>query len=208
MKHRKWISKAISLITSVLLIVLGILSLVSQDNFSWALGIIAGIMLIGIGVASIIYGVVIKKMILGSGWLIFQGILAIILGIVLATIKDASVTMISFFLATWLVIRGITKMWDSSTLRRFKVSSWWLTLILGILYFILGILLYIFNNFTNSVVIILIGSFFILSGVLNIIELFDEGKREKREEKIIKTVHKSIDDNIDHIDFDFTKDDK
>lgn len=208
MKHRKWISKAISLITSVLLIVLGILSLVSQDNFSWALGIIAGIMLIGIGVASIIYGVVIKKMILGSGWLIFQGILAIILGIVLATIKDASVTMISFFLATWLVIRGITKMWDSTTLRRFKVSSWWLTLILGILYFILGILLYIFNNFTNSVVIILIGSFFIVSGVLNIIELFDEGKREKREEKIIKTVHKSIDDNIDHIDFDFTKDDK
>ena len=86
MKQRKRISKAISLITSILLIVLGILALVARDNFSWALGIISGVFLIAVGVVSIIYAVVIKKMILGSGWLIIQGILAIVLGVVLCTI--------------------------------------------------------------------------------------------------------------------------
>ena len=208
MKQKKWISKAISLITSILLIILGILAICSRDNFAWALGIISGIFLMAVGVVSIIYAVVIKKMILGSGWLILQGVLAIVLGIVLCTIRDATVSIISFVLATWLVIRGVSKMWGSSTLRRFKVSTWWLTLLLGALYFILGLMLYIFQSVANNVIVILIGSFFIVSGLLNLIELFDESKREKREENIIRTVHNSIKNDIDHIDIDFTKDDK
>ena len=208
MKQKKWISKAISLITSILLIILGILAICSRDNFAWALGIISGIFLMAVGAVSIIYAVVIKKMILGSGWLILQGVLAIVLGIVLCTIRDATVSIISFVLATWLVIRGVSKMWGSSTLRRFKVSTWWLTLLLGALYFILGLMLYIFQSVANNVIVILIGSFFIVSGLLNLIELFDESKREKREEHIIRTVHNSIKNDIDHIDIDFTKDDK
>ena len=147
-------------------------------------------------------------MILGSGWLIIQGILAIVLGVVLCTIQDATLSIISFILATWLVIRGVSKMWGSTTLRRFKVSTWWLTLLVGALYFVLGLLLYIFQSVANNMVVILIGSFFIISGLLNIVELFDESKRERREENIIKTIHKSIDKDIDHIDIDFTKEDK
>lgn len=208
MKQRKWISKAISLITSILLVVLGILALCSRDNFAGALGIISGIFLIAVGIVSIIYAVVIKKMILGSGWLITQGVLAIVLGIFLCTIQNASIVLISFILATWLIIRGVSKMWESTTLRRFRVSTWWLTLLVGALYFILGLLLYIFQSIANNVVIVLIGTFLIVSGVLNIIELFDESKREKREENIIKTIHKSINNDIDHIDIDFTKEDK
>ena len=208
MKKKNWISKSVSLVTSVLLIVLGVLAIFAKDFFSSALGLISGIFLIAIGVLSIVYAVAIKKMILGSGWLIVQGILAIVLGIALATIQDASITAISMILATWLVIRGVAKMWDSTTLRRFRVSTRWLTLTLGALYFILGILLYIFNSFTNDLIIVLIGVFFIVSGCLNIVELFDISKREKREERIINSLNKSIDNDVDHIDIDFTKDKK
>lgn len=208
MKKKNWISKSVSLVTSILLIVLGVLAIFAKDFFSSALGLISGIFLIAIGVLSIVYAVAIKKMILGSGWLIVQGILAIVLGIALATIQDASITVISMILATWLVIRGVAKMWDSTTLRRFRVSTWWLTLTLGALYFILGIFLYIFNSFTNDLIIVLIGVFFIVSGCLNIVELFDISKREKREERIINSLNKSIDNDVDHIDIDFTKDKK
>lgn len=208
MKKKNWISKSVSLVTSILLIVLGVLAIFAKDFFSSALGLISGIFLIAIGVLSIVYAVAIKKMILGSGWLIVQGILAIVLGIALATIQDASITAISMILATWLVIRGVAKMWDSTTLRRFRVSTRWLTLTLGALYFILGILLYIFNSFTNDLIIVLIGVFFIVSGCLNIVELFDISKREKREERIINSLNKSIDNDVDHIDIDFTKDKK
>lgn len=208
MKKKNWISKSVSLVTSILLIVLGVLAIFAKDFFSSALGLISGIFLIAIGVLSIVYAVAIKKMILGSGWLIVQGILAIVLGIALATIQDASITVISMILATWLVIRGVAKMWDSTTLRRFRVSTRWLTLTLGALYFILGIFLYIFNSFTNDLIIVLIGVFFIVSGCLNIVELFDISKREKREERIINSLNKSIDNDVDHIDIDFTKDKK
>ena len=73
---------------------------------------------------------------------------------------------------------------------------------------IIIILLYIFNSFTNDLIIVLIGVFFIVSGCLNIVELFDISKREKREERIINSLNKSIDNDVDHIDIDFTKDKK
>ena len=208
MKKKKWISKAISALNSILLIVIGILVICVKEYLAWSLGIVFGVMFIAVGVVTIIYAVVIKKMILGSGWLIIQGVLSIVLGIVLTTVRDASVGFVSFVMATWLVIRGVAKMWDSTTLRRFRVSSWWLTLLLGALYFILGFLMYFLNGLASDVVAIVIGSFAITSGLLNIVELIDITKREKREKSIIKSLNKSIEDDVNHIDIDFTKDEK
>ncbi len=208
MKKKKWISKAISALNSILLIVLGILVMCAREYLAWSLGIVLGVMLIAIGIVTIIYAVVIKKMILGSGWLIIQGILSIVLGIVLTTIRDASVSFVSFIMATWLVIRGVSKMWDSTTLRRFRVSSWRLTLLLGVLYFTLGFMMYFLNGLASDVIAIIIGSFAIASGLLNIVELIDISKRERREKSIIKSLNKSIDDDVNHIDIDFTKDEK
>ena len=207
MKKKSWLRKSLSLVTSLLLITLGILALFSKDNFASILGIISGIALILIGALTILYAVIIKRMILGTGRLIFQGILSTLLGILLLVVQEASIYLISTFLSIYLLIRGISKISNSVTLKTFKVTSWWITLVLGILYTILGLALFIFNNVTNEIVTILIGTFFIISGALNMIELFDYLKREKREEQIISQVHKSIKNDVDHIDIDFTKKD-
>lgn len=207
MKKKSWLRKSLSLVTSLLLITLGILALFSKDNFVSILGIISGIALILIGALTILYAVIIKRMILGTGRLIFQGILSTLLGILLLVVQEASIYLVSTFLSIYLLIRGISKISNSVTLKTFKVTSWWITLVLGILYTILGLALFIFNNVTNEIVTILIGTFFIISGALNIIELFDYLKREKREEQIISQVHKSIKNDVDHIDIDFTKKD-
>ena len=205
MKKKSWLRKSLSLVTSLLLITLGILAFFSKDNFASILGIISGVALILIGALTILYAVIIKRMILGTGRLIFQGILSTLLGILLLVVQEASIYLVSTFLSIYLLIRGISKISNSVTLKTFKVTSWWITLVLGILYTILGLALFIFNNVTNEIVTILIGTFFIISGALNIIELFDYLKREKREEQIISQVHKSIKNDVDHIDIDFTK---
>lgn len=207
MEKKSWLRKSLSLITSLLLITLGVLALFSKDNFASILGIISGVALILIGALTILYAVIIKRMILGTGRLIFQGILSTLLGILLLVVQEASIYLVSTFLSIYLLIRGISKISNSVTLKTFKVTSWWITLVLGILYTILGLALFIFNNLTNEIVTILIGTFFIISGALNIIELFDYLKREKREERIISQVHKSIKNDVDHIDIDFTKKD-
>lgn len=207
MKKKSRLRKSLSLVTSLLLITLGILALFSKDNFASILGIISGIALILIGALTILYAVIIKRMILGTGRLIFQGILSTLLGILLLVVQEASIYLVSTFLSIYLLIRGISKISNSVTLKTFKVTSWWITLVLGILYTILGLALFIFNNVTNEIVTILIGTFFIISGALNMIELFDYLKREKREEQIISQVHKSIKNDVDHIDIDFTKKD-
>ena len=207
MKKKSWLRKSLSLVTSLLLIALGTIALFSKDNFASILGIISGIALILIGALTILYAVIIKRMILGTGRLIFQGILSTLLGILLLVVQEASIYLVSTFLSIYLLIRGISKISNSVTLKTFKVTSWWITLVLGILYTILGLALFIFNNVTNEIVTILIGTFFTISGALNIIELFDYLKREKREEQIISQVHKSIKNDVDHIDIDFTKKD-
>ena len=207
MKKKSWLRKSLTLVTSLLLIALGTIALFSKDNFASILGIISGIALILIGALTILYAVIIKRMILGTGRLIFQGILSTLLGILLLVVQEASIYLVSTFLSIYLLIRGISKISNSVTLKTFKVTSWWITLVLGILYTILGLALFIFNNVTNEIVTILIGTFFIISGALNIIELFDYLKREKREEQIISQVHKSIKNDVDHIDIDFTKKD-
>ena len=207
MEKKSWLRKSLSLVTSLLLITLGILALFSKDNFASILGIISGIALILIGALTILYAVIIKRLILGTGRLIFQGILSTLLGNLLLVVQEASIYLVSTFLSIYLLIRGISKISNSVTLKTFKVTSWWITLVLGILYTILGLALFIFNNVTNEIVTILIGTFFIISGALNIIELFDYLKREKREERIISQVHKSIKNDVDHIDIDFTKKD-
>ena len=98
-------------------------------------------------------------------------------------------------------------MMNSIDIKKFKGKSWWVTLLIGILYVVLSIVLFVFNDGANNVVSILIGVFFILSGIFGLLELFDSFKREKREQNIIHNINKNM-DNIDHIDIDFTKDDK
>ena len=61
MKKKSWLRKSLSLITSLLLITLGILALFSKDNFASILGIISGIALILIGALTILYAVIIKR---------------------------------------------------------------------------------------------------------------------------------------------------
>ena len=68
--------------------------------------------------------------------------------------------------------------------------------------------MYFLNGLASDVVAIVIGSFAITSGLLNIVELIDITKREKREKSIIKTLNKSIEDDVNHVDIDFTKDEK
>ena len=122
MKKKSWLRKSLSLVTSLLLITLGILALFSKDNFASILGIISGIALILIGALTILYAVIIKRMILGTGRLIFQGILSTLLGILLLVVQEASIYLVSTFLSIYLLIRGISKISNSVTLKTFKVT--------------------------------------------------------------------------------------
>lgn len=201
------VNKILSGLCNVLWIVLGIIAIVSPAAFAASLGTIAGSFMIIIGALFVLFALFSSALLLGSGFLVLQGIITLALGIFLVCYRDASLVMITFALAFYFLFSGISKVINSIDLFKLKSKSWWVTTIFGALYITLAIVLFFFTSESSNVVSYLIGSFFIVSGVFGILELFDTFKREKREKIIINNIHKNV-DNIDHIDIDFTKDDK
>lgn len=201
------VNKILSGLCNVLWVVLGIVAIVSPQAFANSLGTIAGSFMIIIGALFVLFALFSSALILGSGFLVLQGVVTLSLGIFFVAYRDASLVMITFALAFYFLFNGISKIVTSVDLVKLKSKTWWVTTIIGVLYTALSIVLFTFTSESSNVVSYLIGSFFIISGVFGILELFDTFKREKREKIIINNIHKNV-DNIDHIDIDFTKDDK
>ena len=201
------VNKILSGLCNVLWVVLGIVAIVSPQAFANSLGTIAGSFMIIIGALFVLFALFSSALILGSGFLVLQGVITLSLGIFFVAYRDASLVMITFALAFYFLFNGISKIVTSVDLAKLKSKTWWVTTIIGVLYIALSIVLFTFTSESSNVVSYLIGSFFIISGVFGVLELFDAFKREKREKIIINNIHKNV-DNIDHIDIDFTKDDK
>lgn len=201
------VNKILSGLCNVLWVVLGIVAIVSPQVFANSLGTIAGSFMIIIGALFVLFALFSSALILGSGFLALQGVITLSLGIFFVAYRDASLVMITFALAFYFLFNGISKIVTSVDLAKLKSKTWWVTTIIGVLYIALSIVLFTFTSESSNVVSYLIGSFFIISGVFGVLELFDTFKREKREKIIINNIHKNV-DNIDHIDIDFTKDDK
>lgn len=201
------VNKILSGLCNVLWVVLGIVAIVSPQAFTNSLGTIAGSFMIIIGALFVLFALFSSALILGSGFLVLQGVITLSLGIFFVAYRDASLVMITFALAFYFLFNGISKIVTSVDLAKLKSKTWWVTTIIGVLYIALSIVLFTFTSESSNVVSYLIGSFFIISGVFGVLELFDTFKREKREKIIINNIHKNV-DNIDHIDIDFTKDDK
>ena len=201
------VNKILSGLCNVLWVVLGIVAIVSPQAFANSLGTIAGSFMIIIGALFVLFALFSSALILGSGFLVLQGVITLSLGIFFVAYRDASLVMITFALAFYFLFNGISKIVTSVDLVKLKSKTWWVTTIIGILYIALSIVLFTFTSESSNVVSYLIGSFFIISGVFGVLELFDTFKREKREKIIINNIHKNV-DNIDHIDIDFTKDEK
>ena len=201
------VNKILSGLCNVLWVVLGIVAIVSPQAFANSLGTIAGSFMIIIGALFVLFALFSSALILGSGFLVLQGVITLSLGIFFVAYRDASLIMITFALAFYFLFNGISKIVTSVDLAKLKSKTWWVTTIIGVLYIALSIVLFTFTSESSNVVSYLIGSFFIISGVFGVLELFDTFKREKREKIIINNIHKNV-DNIDHIDIDFTKDDK
>lgn len=201
------VNKILSGLCNVLWVVLGIVAIVSPQAFANSLGTIAGSFMIIIGALFVLFALFSSALILGSGFLALQGVITLSLGIFFVAYRDASLVMITFALAFYFLFNGISKIVTSVDLAKLKSKTWWVTTIIGVLYIALSIVLFTFTSESSNVVSYLIGSFFIISGVFGVLELVDTFKREKREKIIINNIHKNV-DNIDHIDIDFTKDDK
>ena len=204
MRKKKLISYISEAVTIVLLLVLGIVALIDGELFASSLSIIAGVTLLSIGILPVIGAFISSAFVLGSGFKIITGIISSILGIYFLINPKLSLIIITLALGFILLMNGVLKFVRSFDLRGLKVKTWFVDTILGVVYIVIGVVLLFFSDGAIDLIRILIGIFLIIASILNLCEFISSIIRTSRDEKVINSIKKHVDD-ADHIDIDFTK---
>lgn len=139
------ITTIIDLIVSLLFVVIGIIFFSNQSTNISLVTIIISLLLIGNGISSIFAYIKKGTIVLYNNNLIY--------GIVLILIGVLSICLSSIFkilLAIYLLVVGIQRINYGIFFKKFNESSWILTLVLGILFMIIGIIVF-FTNKDNIV---------------------------------------------------------
>jgi uncharacterized membrane protein HdeD (DUF308 family) len=158
-----------SILTSLLLVILGILLVAFSDETIIAISYFIGGVLVLIGVVGIIDYVRKIKTNYKSELDLIYGIVTIILGVLIITHPKSIASIINYVLGVIIIINSASKFNYSLQLRNSSNNIWKTTMLVSILTGICGIVL-IFNPFkTASAIISIIGIIIIVYGVLDIV---------------------------------------
>lgn len=162
----------LSLLVGVLMIVAGGYALFAPIGVLVSLPLIIGILAIAKGIQTLwMYFMVKRDFNQKSMWLIWLGIVDIIIGLVFIIRIGLALDIIVFIFAIWFILDAIAEI---MTARLFKAQRgyYWLLLVLGIIALILGIIL-LFNPLLASTTLVWLISFYLMVfGINKIIQAF------------------------------------
>ena len=162
------------LITSVIMIIVGILCFFNPDSVMLTLAWFLGAAVLLDGISSICYFCGSGKENKGSGWLLFDGILSIILGFIVLFSNASTMigAIIPIMYSIWIICKGILGVIHSCHTKTLGWSSWWILFIISIIIIILGVLAFIHPIISVITIAIMIGLFFLISGILSLAQWF------------------------------------
>lgn len=128
----------ISLISSVLLFLFGLILAVNAEGFIKSVTIALGVILLLIGVFPVIDYFRYRKEGLGASVGLISGIFSIVCGLMLILNEDLLMMLIPVFIGVWMIINGINKIQVSFEIKDFGEKSWIITFIYSILIMVLG----------------------------------------------------------------------
>lgn len=105
------------------------------------------------------------------GWVLFEGILGIIAGIVAFVYPGLTALVLLYIVAIWAIVTGFMEIVAAFAIRGFAAREWALGLA-GVLSIIFGILLFIFPGAGLLSILWLVGVYAIVFGVLFIVRAF------------------------------------
>lgn len=181
-----------SIISSVILVALGLLLIFKSEVTIITISYIIGALLIAMGVLTELNYLKENKDNLAKGDLdIIYGIVCAILGIVVIKNPEAIASIIPLAVGVIIVANSVVKLQYSLELKKEKNDLWISTLILSIVMVICGIVL-IFNPFTGAVLFTkIVGIFILIYAVLDLVSTFFI---KKTLDKIHEEVKSSLED--------------
>lgn len=128
----------ISMISSVLLFLFGLILAVNAEGFIKSVTVAIGVILLLIGVFPVIDYFRYRKDGLGASIGLISGIFSIVCGLMLLINEDLLMILIPVFIGVWMIINGINKIQVSFEIKDLGEKSWVITFIYSILIMVLG----------------------------------------------------------------------
>lgn len=182
----------ISLISSILLFIFGLLLAVNAEGFIKSITVALGIVLLLIGIFPVVDYFRYRKEGLGASVTLISGIFSIVCGLMLLLNDELLMILIPVFIGVWMIINGINKIELSFEIKDYGEKSWIITFIYSIIIMVLGGY-FIINPISGAnLVTSMIGIILCIYAVLDIIDCVLIKVKVK---KFVKNINK-IDDKV------------
>lgn len=168
-----------TLISSVILIVLGLILIIMPDIASTLVFVSIGVMLIIIGMINIIRYCTMEQRQQVISYALAIGVICCAGGILVMALRPVLLSVLPFLCGGIVVIGGVLQLQKALQFKRMGTKTWFINLIFACVLLVLGSII-LFNPFKTALVLIrLIGAALLVEGVLSIIS---GAKYEKKKE--------------------------
>lgn len=157
------------LVSGIALILAGIYALFNPTQTILSMATLLGVVTLLSGIFSIAAYFTQMGQIAGAGWILADGVLDVLLGILLLfyPISAFVATIFLALLSLWIIAKGITAIFNSTLARQFD-KFWYLLLIVGIALVVFGVLT-LFKPVVAAVTLSLLIGIFLISGGIEIV---------------------------------------
>ena len=161
--------RILSIITGALLIAAGIYCLCNQDVAAMSAGIVLGLLMLIAGIVEIVIFAGTSRFILGSGWLLLDGVLTVIMSLFLLFNQWFTLLSLPFLFTVWLMFSGISRFVSAFDLHALGVRGWGWVLAVGILLMGAGFICMMDPWVSAAAVGVTVGLVFLLEGISAIV---------------------------------------
>ena len=155
----------LNVLSGILLIAAGTYCLCHQDVAVMSVGIMLGLFMFIAGIAEIIVFAATKGVLPGSGWLLLDGILTVIMSLFLLFNRWFTLLSLPLLFTLWLMFSGISKFVSAFDLCSLGVKSWGWVLALGIILTAAGFICMLDPWVSVAAIGITVGIVFLLEGI-------------------------------------------
>jgi uncharacterized membrane protein HdeD (DUF308 family) len=155
----------------VVLLVLGLLMLVQPLGTVKALVWVFGVFAIIDGLVAIAQWLGNRKE-PGAGWWLISGLVGIAFGVIAVVWTGPTAQVIFYLIALWVLVLGVLAIIASVVLYRSRDIGWYWVLTFGLISFLFGLLLIMNPQTSVSIIVVLLGLFAFVGGVVLIVSGF------------------------------------
>ncbi len=161
-------AKVLWVIAGLLIIAAGIVVICSPGGTILSLAFLLAIAMLISGISNFVAFARYRKEQFNAGWILADGILTTLLGILLLGNQLVTAAMIPYIFGIWVMISGILRIVNSTDLKKLGISSWGWVLASGIISVLCGFAA-LWNPVIAMIAIsILLGVLFIIQGIMTI----------------------------------------